>query len=119
MGNMTQYSYAGSPGCPSCEAGGGSAAIPSKINDPLGNISLLSSDKAGKVTGVRDRNNNVTASTYDKSGRLTKITYPDGKSETYTYGGGVRLCLFAFDANYEINTIIPCLNFPFKKSSQK
>ncbi len=85
MGNMTQYSYTGSPGCPTCEAGSGNAEIPSRIIDPIGNITMLSFDRAGKVTGVRDRNNNVTAATYDKSGKLTQITYPDNTFETYTY----------------------------------
>ena len=48
-------------------------------------------DSAGRWSQTADRNGNLTTGTLDGSGRISVVTYPEGLSETYTYGASGKL----------------------------
>jgi len=55
------------------------------VIDPLGNVTQNVFDKAGRPTGVTDRNGNFIRYTYDNVGRLIRKTYPDNTGVSYLY----------------------------------
>ncbi|MBI1921549.1 MAG: RHS repeat protein [Geobacter sp.] len=82
LGNVARYEYAGTTGCTTCS---GSAAIPVKITDPLGNVTQNIFNKAGSITGVKDPLGNVTSLLRDALGRVTSQTDANGNTSTYTF----------------------------------
>jgi len=82
MGNTTVYDYIGSTGCSTC---GGSASTPSRITDPLGNITQMMFDKAGKVIGTKDPLGNLTNFAYNATGKVISKTDANGKITRYQY----------------------------------
>jgi large repetitive protein len=85
LGNITGYDYAGTSSCSSCSAGGGSAAKPGKITDPLGNVTRNLYNRTGKLTSVTDPLGNVTGILRDAIGRPTRKTDANGNITSYNY----------------------------------
>ncbi len=48
-------------------------------------------DDTGLWSSTTDRNGNAKTATRDGTGRLTAVSFPDGRSETFTYSAGGRL----------------------------
>ena len=54
-----------------------------ELRDLEGTVQVFDTD--GKWLSTTDRNGNAKRATYDASGVLTDVTFPDGRSETFTY----------------------------------
>lgn len=102
-GNVTAYEYNNAGcGCPN----GGSSSTPATVTDPLGNVTVNTFDKvgrvvavtvnstvartveydaAGRVTESTDAHDGVTAYTYDNLGRVRTVTDPMGHTSTVEY----------------------------------
>ncbi len=52
---------------------------------------LMQFDDTGLWSSTTDRNGNAKTATRDGTGRLTAVSFPDGRSETFTYSAGGRL----------------------------
>ncbi len=52
---------------------------------------LMQFDDTGLWSSTTDRNGNAKTATRDGTGRLTAVSFPDGRSETFTYSAGGKL----------------------------
>ncbi|MBI5694878.1 MAG: RHS repeat protein [Nitrospirae bacterium] len=81
-GNVTAYEYndAGC-GCPN----GGSSSTPAQITDPLGNVTVNTFDKDGRVIAVTVNATVARSVKYDAAGRVAESTDAHGGMTAYTY----------------------------------
>ncbi|WP_418961257.1 IPT/TIG domain-containing protein [Streptomyces tritici] len=61
---------------------------PTKITDPLGNVTSLAYDAAGNLDTVTDPEGRVTRYDFEPDGQVKSITAPDGAVTTYNYRYG-------------------------------
>ncbi len=79
VGAVTQFKYEGTFG------------RPTSVQDPLGNVTVLTYDAAGNLTQITDAMNRVSSLEYDSHGLLTAIVDVDGKRTTLGYDGAANL----------------------------
>ncbi len=84
LGNTTRYDYSGTAGCSACSSGA-SNAIPAMITDPLGKVTNLTFDKAGRIKSLTDPMGYVTTLGRDRLGKPTRQTDANGNVTQYAY----------------------------------